>query len=240
MFSRHIKSTQKTQKTLKLNSIFEKFHAVEKSFTQSSQLIQRIISKNLCKKSTAKGELLCHHRHRQKQVKVLMNGMDLKGRIMEKGTVVEKEGEIGLKARTVLWYLTFFGFAINYIVRINAAIAIVDMIDVNYRKSTGNKTIVTSECIVERNFTIAQEPINRTNLIENTKYVSLERRLLNFLEVSHKSQATRHMMTVSYHTKMSHRLTTMKTVLNGMKSNSRSFWDRFSGSIGRHSCPAGF
>lgn len=111
-----------------------------------------------------------------------MTGAELKGRIMERG--VEKEGAIGLKARTVLWYLTFFGFAINYIVRINAAIAIVDMIDVNYRKSSGNRTIVTSECIAERNLTASQDVGNELNLSENTKYVSLERRLLNFLEVS--------------------------------------------------------
>lgn len=31
-------------------------------------------------------------------------------------------------ARRVLWYLTFFGFAINYMVRININITIVDMI----------------------------------------------------------------------------------------------------------------
>lgn len=36
---------------------------------------------------------------------------------MEKGNV-EKEGAIGVKARSVLWYLTFFGFAINYVIRI--------------------------------------------------------------------------------------------------------------------------
>ena len=113
-----------------------------------------------------------------------MNEKAVKGKIMKKGTLVEKEGEIGLKARTVLWYLTFFGFAINYIVRINAAIAIVDMIDVNYRKSSGNKTIVTSECIVERNLTLLQEANNEINLVENTKYVSLERRLLDFFEVN--------------------------------------------------------
>lgn len=111
-------------------------------------------------------------------------------RIMEKATVIEKEGEIGLKARTVLWYLTFFGFAINYIVRINASIAIVDMIDTNYRKSSGNRTIVTSECIAERNFTSSQELNNEITLVENTKYVSLERRLLNFLEVSQTAEAS--------------------------------------------------
>jgi hypothetical protein len=96
---------------------------------------------------------------------------------------IEKEETIGVKARSVLWYLTFFGFAINYIIRINASIAIVDMIDTNYKKSTTNKTIATSECIeTPINFTLASE----LNEIESdSKYVSLERRFLDFLGVSH-------------------------------------------------------
>lgn len=99
--------------------------------------------------------------------------------------VIEKEGSIGVKARSVLWYLTFFGFAINYIVRINASIAIVDMIDVNYKKSsTTNRTIVTSECVIGINFTTPELNNEAINLDENLKYVSLERRLLDFLGVS--------------------------------------------------------
>jgi hypothetical protein len=82
---------------------------------------------------------------------------------------VEKEGEIGVKARSVLWYLTFFGAAINFIIRINASIAIVDMIDSNYKKTPINFTL-TSEL----------------NEIESdSKHVSLERRFLDFLGVSH-------------------------------------------------------
>lgn len=113
-----------------------------------------------------------------------MNGNDLKRGIMERsGCEVEKEGDIGLRTRSVLWYLTFFGFAINYILRINASITIVDMIDTSYRKSTSNKTIVTSECIVEANLTMSAELSNEGNSIENTRYVSLERRLLDVLGV---------------------------------------------------------
>jgi len=106
-----------------------------------------------------------------------MNGGDLKSGIMRP---MEEETD-GPRARSVLWYLTFFGFAINYIIRINASIAIVDMIDVNY-KSASNKTIVTSECIVERNLTTSPELSNETNL--DARYVSLERRFLDFLGVS--------------------------------------------------------
>jgi hypothetical protein len=35
--------------------------------------------------------------------------------------IVEEPSE-GIKARTILWYLTFFGFAINYVVRKNLLI----------------------------------------------------------------------------------------------------------------------
>lgn len=65
------------------------------------------------------------------------------------------------------------------------SIAIVDMIDVNYKKSSGNKTIFTSECIVEQNLTSSPELSNEINLAENFKYVSFERRFLDFLGVSH-------------------------------------------------------
>lgn len=99
------------------------------------------------------------------------------------GKVIEAEGKIGVKARTVLWYLTFCGFAINYIIRINASIAIVDMIDTSFRKSITNKTIVTSECIVETNFSTIAELSNEPNLFEK-EYMSLERRLLNFFGVN--------------------------------------------------------
>lgn len=115
------------------------------------------------------------------------------------------EKDVGVKSRSVLWYLTFFGFAINYILRINASITIVgrwlsivdswscllkiyvsDMIDLNYRKSSSNKTIVTSECIViDTNLSsISPELSNEFNLAETEKYVSLERRFLDFLGVS--------------------------------------------------------
>src|SRR3954463_8229792 len=105
---------------------------------------------------------------------------------MEKSAAVEKEGAIGVKARSVLWYLTFVGFAINYIIRITASIAIVDMVDPNFRRSSGNQTTVTtSECFGETNLTISPELSNEIKL---EKYVSLERRFLDYLGVSQGSQ----------------------------------------------------
>lgn len=99
--------------------------------------------------------------------------------------IVEETTE-GMKARTVLWYMTFFGFAINYIIRINASIALVDMIDTTYKKDT-NKTVVTSECIVIDENILLNSSISDGKLFtadeKVEKYVSLERRLLDYLGV---------------------------------------------------------
>lgn len=51
-----------------------------------------------------------------------------------------------VNARTVLWYLSFFGFAINYMLRMNINIAITEMITTN----ASDKTSAPSECIVDR------------------------------------------------------------------------------------------
>lgn len=45
-----------------------------------------------------------------------------------------------INARTVLWYLVFFGFAINYMIRINLNIALVDMISINKAVKTNHMT----------------------------------------------------------------------------------------------------
>lgn len=147
---------------------------------------------------------------------------------MEKVEIIEKEGAIGVKARSVLWYLTFFGFTINYIIRINASIAIVDMIDVNFKKSSNN-TVVTSECIIDTqrnftNFTTSAELSNEVKL--ESKYVSLERRLLDYLGVSHVTSESRSM------TRADCRWNTNATDSSGMNISSRKFSGRFSGSIG--------
>ncbi|CRK96190.1 CLUMA_CG009619, isoform A [Clunio marinus] len=99
---------------------------------------------------------------------------------------IEKEGKIGFKARNVLWYLTFSGFAINYMIRVNVSIAIVDMIDTNFKKLSSEKKVVTSECIVEQNLTTTPELNNKSYLEDNLKYVSIERRLLDFLGVEYE------------------------------------------------------
>lgn len=104
--------------------------------------------------------------------------------------MVLKEGEIkGIKARDVLWYLTFSGFAINYIIRINVPIAIVEMIDLNYKKSNANKTIVSSECIINSNQSVMSQISsldNASRFLVEEHYVSMERKLLDYFGVSLK------------------------------------------------------
>jgi Na(+)-dependent inorganic phosphate cotransporter len=50
-------------------------------------------------------------------------------------------------ARNVLWYLVFFGFAVNYMLRTNLNIAIVSMV----KARPGNNLTLTSECLVPQN-----------------------------------------------------------------------------------------
>jgi sugar phosphate permease len=96
----------------------------------------------------------------------------------------------GIKTRTILWYMTFFGFAINYVIRINISIAIVDMIDSNYKKFNNdlNGTLTTSECIADeidnlQNATFANEKNSKKINESVTRLLSLDQRLLNFFEV---------------------------------------------------------
>lgn len=96
-----------------------------------------------------------------------------------------------MKSRSILWYLVFFGFSVNYMIRININIAIVDMIDSNFKKATNN-TIITSECLTAQNYTY---PVNVTNNVwkqdekqnkttsEKKNYISLEKRFLDAFEV---------------------------------------------------------
>lgn len=101
--------------------------------------------------------------------------------------IVEEEIE-GIKARTVLWYMTFFGFAVNYVIRINANIAIVDMIDLNYKRNLNeNKTtIVTAECYdtdFANSTNVNEGSMATTENDRSNRFMSIERRILDFLEV---------------------------------------------------------
>lgn len=94
-----------------------------------------------------------------------------------------EEAGIGVKARTVLWYLTFVGFAMNYMIRININIAIVDMISSEFR---GGKKVLMSECFSIDNSTNATfyDVSEEDEVYSTKKYLSLERRFLDYMEVT--------------------------------------------------------
>lgn len=103
-----------------------------------------------------------------------------------------------IRARTVLWYLVFCGFAVNYMIRITVNIAIVDMIS---QKKVTNKTVHVSECFVNENVinqstsivfdrmisqnsssTIGVNALHNNVNSEGMRF-SLERQVLQFLQV---------------------------------------------------------
>jgi hypothetical protein len=92
---------------------------------------------------------------------------------------------VRIKQRSILWYLVFIGFSVNYMIRINVNISIVDMIDKSYKKTT-NSTINEPECFVrtEQNFTEFTETNSYVNVAESSpKFPTLERILLDTLGV---------------------------------------------------------
>ena len=87
------------------------------------------------------------------------------------------EEDVGIKARSVLWYLTFIGFAMNYMIRININIAIVDMISPEYK----SKAVTSSECF-STNITMSK---NESLMLDHSeRYVSFEKRILDYFGVS--------------------------------------------------------
>lgn len=90
-----------------------------------------------------------------------------------------------IKQRSILWYLVFVGFSVNYMIRININISIVDMIDKSHKKVT-NSSIAESECFVrtEQNATEFTEANANVSAAESSsKFPSLERMLLDTLGV---------------------------------------------------------
>lgn len=93
-----------------------------------------------------------------------------------------------INARTVLWYYSFVGFAIIYMLRVNINIAITEMITLNANKHT----IHMSECIVDEfaNSTAAIVHYNNltSSMIDTISphriSFTLEQRILDFFGVS--------------------------------------------------------
>jgi hypothetical protein len=79
----------------------------------------------------------------------------------------------------VLWFLVFFGFAVNYMIRINMNIAIVDMVQHLTHKT--EKVEKTYYCMAD-DLPISHNRTTADNV--GTKNVlSLEQQLLNMFEV---------------------------------------------------------
>lgn len=96
--------------------------------------------------------------------------------------------EVRVKQRNILWYLVFFGFSINYCIRINVNIAIVDMIDENFRKATN--TSIESECFEKLQTNSNENSTNFAVKEERKRFPSLERKLLDALGVKKKKRKT--------------------------------------------------
>lgn len=91
----------------------------------------------------------------------------------------KKLSKISSKCRTQLWYIVFFGFAIDFMSRININIAIVDMI-ASKNVANLNNTINDYEC-----YTVLEDTKEFSNLSSNEKKYgfSLERYMLDFFKV---------------------------------------------------------
>lgn len=92
------------------------------------------------------------------------------------------EDKVGIKARSVLWYLTFVGFAMNYMIRININITIVDMISPEYKSNA----VSSSECVSSNFNSTLNGTIQNEHYVldDNTKYISMEKRFLDYIGVS--------------------------------------------------------
>lgn len=101
--------------------------------------------------------------------------------------VNEFSDEVRIKQRSILWYLVFIGFSVNYMIRININISIVDMIDKNLRKSSN---VIASECFeithessLDSLTEVQKNSSNYTNAAESKRFPTLERKILDALGV---------------------------------------------------------
>lgn len=89
-----------------------------------------------------------------------------------------------INARTVLWYFSFVGFAINYMLRVNINIAITEMI---ISASTATHSTINSECVADSfvNETISNGTSALINAIATQPIeLSWEQNLLGYFGVS--------------------------------------------------------
>jgi hypothetical protein len=102
---------------------------------------------------------------------------------------------VKIKQRTILWFLVFIGFSVNYMIRININIALIDML---HKRPSPNRSAVSVECAAQEtalNETKESFFINGSRVEElelgggkQKHSLSLERRLLRFLSVMRDTQ----------------------------------------------------
>lgn len=82
-----------------------------------------------------------------------------------------------INCRTILWYLTFVGMAVNYMVRININMTVVVMVK---QKLSAKSAIETAECLTKDQLLIAEKSWNSSTTTEFlNNYESLSTSPLN-------------------------------------------------------------
>ncbi len=101
-----------------------------------------------------------------------------------------------IKSRTVLWWLVFVGFAINYMIRINLNITIVDMVMQKRSYSSNSSTVfVKATCFNDGTAMSMLSDISNKSILKmdegNGRILSLERKLLQKFNVSERDTYAR-------------------------------------------------
>lgn len=91
-----------------------------------------------------------------------------------------------IKQRTILWYLVFVGFSVNYMQRCNLNIAIIDMISTETAsaKLSATNLSVTSKCLENTDENFFNESTETTSSSRKESFYSFERHLLTLLSVT--------------------------------------------------------
>uniref|UniRef100_A0A1A9VAA2 Major facilitator superfamily (MFS) profile domain-containing protein n=1 Tax=Glossina austeni TaxID=7395 RepID=A0A1A9VAA2_GLOAU len=87
-----------------------------------------------------------------------------------------------VQARTVLWYLVFMGFAVNYMIRINLNITIVEMITT---KRAAAAVLKITRAANENNGTATNQLLSHYAAKQNSKF-SFEKHLLNLVNIPYE------------------------------------------------------
>uniref|UniRef100_A0A1A9ZV60 Major facilitator superfamily (MFS) profile domain-containing protein n=1 Tax=Glossina pallidipes TaxID=7398 RepID=A0A1A9ZV60_GLOPL len=87
-----------------------------------------------------------------------------------------------VQARTVLWYLVFMGFAVNYMIRINLNITIVEMITT---KRAATPVLKITRAANENNGTATNQLLTHYTAKQNSKF-SFEKHLLNLANIPYE------------------------------------------------------